>query len=166
MSRPRDYFRLDFPWGKAQPGPIRFVAATVIAVAGSVLACWILVKAAIAVMPSTAGYGHFQFGDYTRLIVIGVVAASIGWPLITLVSSRAKRLYFWLAVLVTVVSLAPDLWIIRQGQPIRAVLVLMLMHFAVAVVTYPVLVFGAPQRGKSGPIGKVLHPTPGDRELP
>ncbi|MCU1414917.1 MAG: hypothetical protein JWN80_2257 [Microbacteriaceae bacterium] len=166
MSKLRDYLRLDFPWGSAQPGPVRFVAATIVAVAGSVVACWILAKVAVLAMPSTAGYEHFQFADYTRLTIIGVVVACISWPLTTLLSSRARRLFFWLAVIVTVASLAPDVWIIHQGQPLGGVVVLMLMHFALAVVTYPVLVFGAPQRRKSDPAGVGEIHSGGHRQLP
>lgn len=166
MLKLRAYLHLDFPWGSAQPGPIRFIAAAIIAVAGSVLACWILAEVAVIAMPSTAAYEHFQFTDYTRLTVIGVVVASVAWPLTTLLSSQARRLFLWLAVIMTVVSLAPDAWIIHQGQPLRAVFVLMLMHFALAFVTYPVLVFGAPQRGLSMVAGSSeVHPG-SDRQLP
>ncbi len=146
MTKLRMYLRLDFPRGSAQPGPVRFVAATLIAVFGSVVACWATSTVTIALIPSIAGYGHLQFDDYTRLTVIGVLVASIAWPLVTLVSSRARRLFLWLAVVVTIVSLAPDLWILHQGQPTPGVVALMIMHFALAVVTYPVIVFGAPQR--------------------
>jgi hypothetical protein len=162
MTKLRAYLRLDFPWGSAQPGPVRFVAATVIAVFGSVLACWAISKVTIALIPSVAGYEHLQVGDYTRLTVIGVLVASIAWPLVTLAASRARRLFFWLAVLVTIVSLAPDLWILHQGQPIPGVAALMVMHIALALVTYPVIVFGAPQRRNTAARGQNL-PTAGSQ---
>lgn len=78
--------------------------------------------------------------------MIGVVLASFGWPLAAAIWSRARRPFLLLTVLVTVASFAPDLWILRQGQPAPGVLALAVMHVAVAVVAYPVLVLVAPQR--------------------
>jgi hypothetical protein len=78
--------------------------------------------------------------------VIGVLAACFAWPLVTLLTTRARRLFLWIAILVTVVSLAPDAWILHLGQPAEGVAVLVAMHFALAVITYPALVFIAPQR--------------------
>jgi len=48
-------------------------------------------------------------------------------------------------VLVTLVLWLPDLWILAHGEPIRGVGVLMLMHLAIAFVTYPALVRLAPE---------------------
>ena len=48
------------------------------------------------------------------------------------------------AVLVTLVLWLPDLWILAHGEPIRGVGVLMLMHLAIALITYPALVHLAP----------------------
>jgi hypothetical protein len=53
---------------------------------------------------------------------------------------------FWLALVVTVVSLAPDAWILHLGQPADAVAILIAMHFALALITYPALILIAPQR--------------------
>jgi hypothetical protein len=78
--------------------------------------------------------------------VIGVVLACFGWPLASALWSRARQPFLVLTVVVTVVSFAPDLWILRQGQPADGVLALAVMHVAVAVVTYPALVLIAPQR--------------------
>lgn len=141
------YFVLDFPLGRRQPSLWRWAAATVAALVGSVAACAALAAAGQAVFPTTAGYAHFQFPDYTKLTVIGVLIACAAWPLASLVSSRAARpLFLWAAVAVTVGSFAPDAWILLHGQSARAVLVLALMHVAVALVTYPALVFISPQR--------------------
>jgi hypothetical protein len=52
-----------------------------------------------------------------------------------------------LAVLVTLVLLLPDVWLLHQHQPPRAVAVLIGMHLAIAVVTYFALVLLAPARG-------------------
>ena len=97
-------FGLDFPSGAAQPRAGRFVVATVVAVALSIAACAGLVAIGVRVFPSTAGYEHFQFGDYTKLTVIGVVIASLGWPATCYVTTRARRLYLVLAVLVSIVG--------------------------------------------------------------
>jgi hypothetical protein len=40
----------------------------------------------------------------------------------------------------------PDLYILKQGQPAKAVAVLMVMHLAIALVTYNALVRLAPVR--------------------
>jgi hypothetical protein len=140
------FLRLDLPFGRAQPRAVRVLIALVAAVVLSVAACWALATAAVALMPSTAGYEHFGFQDYAKLTVIGVVIAALAWPVVTLLSSHAHRIYLLADVVVVLISLAPDLWIIRGGQPIPAVLVLMLMHVALGVITYPVMVYGAPQR--------------------
>jgi hypothetical protein len=139
---------LDFPWGAAQPRAWRWIVATVVAIGVSIAACAGLAALGVALFPSTAGYGHYQFGDYARLTFIGVVGASIGWPLTTLVTTRARRLYLWLAIIVTVVSFAPDVWILRGGQPASAVADLAVMHVAVGVVTYLSMIVIAPQRAR------------------
>ncbi|MFC5502290.1 DUF6069 family protein [Lysinimonas soli] len=137
---------LDFPWGAAQPSLWRWLLATVVAVTGSVAACAGLAALGIALDPSTAGYEHFQFADYGKFTIVGVLGAGIAWPLTALVTTRARRLFLWLAILVTLVSFAPDAWILYSGQPASAVGILAVMHLAVAVITYLGLVLIAPQR--------------------
>ncbi|GAB3807155.1 hypothetical protein GCM10028798_31130 [Humibacter antri] len=141
------YFVIDWPLGKRQPSWWRFLIAVVVAVVGSVASCAVLAKLGPIVFPSTAGYPHFQFADYTKLTVIGVVIACATWPLFALVSSRAARpLFLTATVIVTIASFAPDAWIMLKGQSAPAVVVLALMHIAVALVTYPALVAIAPQK--------------------
>jgi len=137
---------LDLPLGAAQPSLVRWIVATVVALAASIAACAALAAAGIALFPSTAGYEHYQFGDYAKLTTIGVIGAAIAWPVVTLVTTRARRLYLWLAILVTIVSFAPDAWILRGGQPAPAVADLAVMHVAVGVITYLALVVIATQR--------------------
>lgn len=137
---------LDFPRGRNQPALVRWILASVVAVVVSVLACGALAAAGVAWFPETAGYEHFGFVDYTKLTVIGVGLACLAWPVVTWFSSRAWKPFLWLAILVTIVGLAPDAWILYKGQPANAIGVLVLMHFAVALITYPALVFIAPQR--------------------
>ncbi|MES2169674.1 MAG: DUF6069 family protein [Actinomycetota bacterium] len=140
------FLRVDLPLGRAQPRPLRVIVSLIIAVILSIAACWALAAAAIVLMPSTAGYEHFRFTDYARLTIIGVVIAGVAWPIVTLLSTHAHRMYLLADIIVVLVSFAPDLWILRGGQPIPAVIVLMLMHVALGVITYPVMVYGAPQR--------------------
>lgn len=96
--------------------------------------------------PALSGYGHFQFADYSKLTIIGVVIACAGWPAVAWLTTSARRIYLWLAIIVTVLSLAPDLWILHLGQPAKGVFTLVLMHLALAVITFPAMVFIAPQR--------------------
>ena len=72
--------------------------------------------------------------------VIGVVIACLAWPVVTRISSAPRWLFLRMAVLVTLVLLLPDLYILPNGEPLRAVAVLMVMHLAIAVVTYNCLV--------------------------
>jgi hypothetical protein len=99
-----------------------------------------------AVFSSTKGYAHFQFSDYGKLTVIGVVVAGLAWPVVTRLTSAPRWVYFRLAVAVTIVLWLPDLYILAKGQPAKAVAVLMVMHLAIAVVTYNCVVRLAPVR--------------------
>jgi hypothetical protein len=67
------------------------------------------------------GYAHFQFSDYAKLTVIGVVIACVGWPVVTRITSAPRWLFLRLAVLVTVVRWLPDLYILHGGAPATAV---------------------------------------------
>ncbi|MGN6326002.1 DUF6069 family protein [Pseudolysinimonas sp.] len=137
---------LDLPAGSAQPRWWRWLVASVVAVVVSVAACWAVAAATAAAFPSTAGYDHFQFADYAKLTIAGVAVAAVVWPLATLLSTRARRLYLVLAVLGLVASFVPDLWILYRGQPLIGVLALAIMHVAVGAVTVAALLGLAPQR--------------------
>ena len=110
----------------------------------------LLVTIGQAVFPSTSGYVHFQFSDYAKLTVIGVIIACVAWPIVTRITSAPRWLFFRMAVLVTLVLWLPDLYILYRGAPIEAVAVLMAMHVAIALVTYNLLVRVAPVRPLSG----------------
>ena len=101
---------------------------------------------ATSAAPATTGYGHFQFADYAKLTVVGVLIACTAWPIVTRISSAPRWLFFRLAILVTVFLWLPDLWILLQGQSAQGVAVLMVMHLAIALVTYNLLVHVAPVR--------------------
>jgi hypothetical protein len=122
------------------------VLATAVSLIGSLAVDAALVAIGKAVFPSTKGYAHFQFSDYSKLTIIGVIIACVAWPIVTRISSAPKWLFFRLAVVVTLVLLLPDLYILKQGQPAKAVAVLMCMHLAIALVTYNALVHLAPVR--------------------
>jgi hypothetical protein len=133
--------RVDFDRSAHRPpSALRVLTALAVSVAGSLAADALLVLIGTAIFPSTRGYVHFQFHDYARLTVIGVVIACLAWPVVTRMSSAPRWLFFRLAILVTLALWLPDLYILDLGQPGRAVAVLMLMHLAIALITYNCLV--------------------------
>jgi hypothetical protein len=138
--------RIDFRPRHGQPRASRLVLATIAAVAGSLAADALLVVIAQAAFPSARGYAHFQFPDYAKLTVIGVIIACAAWPMVTRVSSDPRWLFFRLAVLVTLVLWLPDVYLLYRGQNGTAVAFLFLMHLAIALVTYNLLVHLAPAR--------------------
>ncbi len=141
-----EFSKIDLAPAHRPPSAVRVVLATVLSIAGSLLADALLVSIGTALSPSTRGYAHFQFSDYAKLTVIGVVIACAAWPVVTRVSSSPRWLFLRLAILVTLVLYIPDLWLLARGQPADAVAVLMTMHLAVALVTYNVLMHVAPVR--------------------
>lgn len=144
-------FRVDFAPAHRQPRSLLVAAATAASLAGSLLADAILVMAGQAVFPSTRGYVHFQFSDYGKLTVIGVLIACAAWPVVTRISSAPQWVFSRLAVLVTLVLWLPDEYILASGQPPRAVCVLFVMHLAIALVTYNCLVHIAKVRPDQTP---------------
>ncbi len=138
--------KIDLSPDHRPPSAARWVVATVASLAGSLLVDAGLVAIGEAVFPSTKGYGHFQFADYAKLTVVGVIVACLAWPVVVRISSSPRWLFFRMAIAVTLVLWLPDLYILAQGQPPKAVAVLMAMHLAIAVVTYNCLVHLAPAR--------------------
>ena len=127
-----------------QPTGVSLLLATVVALVGSLAADYLLVKLGTHVFPSTIGYVHFRFSDYSKLTIIGVLIACAAWPVATRLTSRPREFFFRAAIVVTIVLLAPDLYIWRGGSPGDAVFVLIWLHVAIAVVTYNALVHLAP----------------------
>jgi hypothetical protein len=154
--------RVDFAPAGRPPSAVRVVVATATSIGGSLLADALLVAIGTAVFPSTKGYPHFQFSDYSKLTIIGVIIACVAWPVVTRITSSPRWLFFRLAILVTLGLYLPDLYLLTLGQPARAVAVLMAMHLAIALVTYNVLVHVAPVRPEQRP---ARHRT-GDRSEP
>jgi hypothetical protein len=137
---------VDFAPRHRQPSSRLLLLATAFALTGSLLVDDALVHAGTTLFPSTRGFAHFRVSDYASLTVIGVLVACAGWPIVTRVTSAPRRLFFRLAVAVTVVLWLPDGWLLLRGETGAGVAVLMAMHLAIAVLTYNVLVHVAPVR--------------------
>jgi|ERR1019366_3133141 hypothetical protein len=140
-------FHVDFsPQGP--PATFSVVIATVVAIVGSLAVDAMLVKIGVSIFPKTKGYSHFRFADYSKLTVIGVIIACVGWPIVARISSQPKWLFLRAAAAVTLVLFIPDVLIWYLGQSATAVFVLVWMHVAIAVVTYLALIILAPVRGR------------------
>ncbi len=144
VDRVLDLFKVDFVADPVQPSWARLLVATVVSLVGSLAADALLVALGTRAFPSTKGYVHFQFSDYAKLTVIGVIIACVAWPIVTRISSQPRWLFFRMAIVVTLVLFVPDLWIFLHGSTAKAVSVLLAMHVAIALVTYNALVHLAP----------------------
>lgn len=151
LSKAMSLVHLDFAPNHKQPSGGRVVLATAVSIVGSLLADAVLVVIAQAVFPSTKGYVHFQFSDYAKLTVIGVLIACVAWPITTRITSQPRWMFLRMAILVTLVLWLPDVYILAKGQPAKAVGFLFLMHLAIALVTYNALVHLAPVRALRRP---------------
>lgn len=140
-------FDVDFA-PQRPPSTLQVAVATVVAIVLSLIADWGLARLGMAVYPDQRNYQHFQFGEYAKLTIIGILGAGVAWPIVARISSKAKRLYFKLEVIVVIVTFLPDVAIWLLGQPANAVFVLVWMHLAIAVITYPVIVILAPVRAQ------------------
>jgi hypothetical protein len=140
VSRALRLVRVDFAPAHRPPSVLRVAVATVLSIGGSLLADAAVVVIGTAVFPATKGYSHFQFADYAKLTVAGVIIACAAWPIVTRITSSPRWLFFRLAILVTLGLYLPDLALLVRGEPATAVGVLMVMHLAIALVTYNVLV--------------------------
>jgi hypothetical protein len=158
LHKALDLIHLDFAPEHRQPSGGRMVLATVVSLAGSLLADALLVVIAQACFASTRGYSHFQFADYAKLTVIGVVIACVAWPITTRITSQPRWMFFRMAVLVTLVLWLPDVYILVNGQPAKAVGFLFAMHLAIALVTYNALVRLAPVRAPSRSADRRVQP--------
>ncbi len=158
--------RLHVDWSRRHPlpAPAAMTTAALVAVTGALAADWLLVTLWTRVEPAARGYEHFRRSDYATLTVIGVLAACAAWPVVCRISPTPRWLFLRLAVVVTVVSWLPDVYLLVHGQPPRDVGVLMVLHLAAAVVTYQVVVRLAPPRaagprrtGDGGDDGAAVH---------
>jgi hypothetical protein len=153
LQQALNFIHLDFAPNHEQPPGLRVVLATLVSIAGSLVADALLVVIAQAAVPATRGYAHFQFADYSKLTVIGVIIACVAWPVTTRITSRPRWMFLWMAIAVTLVLWLPDVYILVNGQPAKAVAFLFVMHLAIAVVTYNALVRLAPVRARDRSAG-------------
>jgi hypothetical protein len=159
MDRAMELARVDLSPRHRGPRAFAVVAATVASLVLCLLADWLLARAGMAVFPATKGYVHFQFSDYAKLTIVGVIIACAAWPVVARVTSDSRWVFLRLAILVTIVLLLPDVYIWMKGQPGQAVLFLVLMHLAIGVITYNLLVRVAPVRepASHGRVGRGHH---------
>jgi hypothetical protein len=136
--------RLQWSPEHRQPSAGLVLLAAVASILGSLAADAFVVVVGTAILPATSGYGHFRFPDYAKLTVSGVVIASAAWPIVTRVTLAPRWLFFRLAIVVTLVLFLPDVYLLYRRQPADAVGVLMVMHVAIALVAYNLLVRVAP----------------------
>jgi Family of unknown function (DUF6069) len=130
------------------PAHRRVAAAGLAAAALSLAADLALATAGQAAFAVPTAFGKFAFGTYAVLTVLGVAGATVAWALVTRLSSRPKWLLTRLAALVTALFLIPDFLLLgTAGNPAGPVVVLMLMHLAIAAITYAALLAIAPVRG-------------------
>ena len=155
VERALSWARIDFQPSHRPPEWWRVAVATALSIVLSLAADAALVAIGTRLFPTTKGYVHFQFHDYAKLTVIGVIIACAAWPVVARLSSAPRWLFFRLAIAVTLVLFLPDIYIWHQGQSAPAVLVLMTMHVAIALVTYNLLVHLAPVREPVG--GHAAH---------
>ncbi len=137
------------PAPHAVPPALRRVAAAGLAAAAvSLAADLVLVAVGRAAVTVPASFGKFAFGTYALLTVLGVAEATGAWAMVTRLSSRPKWLLTRLAALVTALFLIPDFLLLgTPGNPAGPVVILMLMHLAIAAITYVAVLTIAPVRG-------------------
>ncbi len=159
LKKAMSFVHLDFAPNHQQPSAGRLALATVVSLGGSLLADALLVVIAQAIFPGIKGYPHFQFSDYGKLTVIGVIIACAAWPITTRITSAPRWMFVRMAVAVTLVLWLPDVYIlVIQHQPAKAVAFLFMMHLAIAVITYNSLVHLAPVRPLRHPSHRRAQP--------
>jgi hypothetical protein len=126
------------------PTGLRVAIITAVSAAASIVVNAGLVWLATAFDPSLRHFSHFRLWDYGTLTVVGVVAAGAAWFFATRYLPTPRPTFFRVAIVVSLVLWLPDLWLYLKHEPTRAVVYLVIMHAAVAVITYNFLVFGAP----------------------
>jgi hypothetical protein len=131
----------------APPARRRVAAAGLAATVVSLAADVVLVTIGQAAFTVPATFGKFGFGTYALLTVLGIAGATATWGMVTRLSSKPKWLLTRLAVLVTALFLIPDFLLLgTAGNPTGPVIMLMLMHLAIAAITYTALITVAPVR--------------------
>lgn len=177
LERLRAWSTFDWSPDHRPPAFRRFALATAVALVGSLAADALVVAVAVHLYPGLHSYAHFSPVAWGALTFIGVLGASCGWPVVAAFTRRPRWLFSWMAMAVTLVLWLPDLVLLGQGNPGRAVAALMTMHLAIAVVTFESLVRLAPERPHQRPwlddtvdalVGTAVGtaPVPGSRPSP
>jgi hypothetical protein len=141
--------RLGRPLTDVPPSAFRVAGAAVLSVILSVAANDGIVKWATTEFPSTKNYAHFRLVDYATLTAVGVVAACLAWFVTTRVTSYPRWFFLRLAIVAMLVLWIPDVYLFVRHEPTSAVWFLMLMHLAVALITYNAAVHLAPMRSRA-----------------
>lgn len=138
------WLRIDVRAPATAPSFARVALWGLLAVFLSLVVNALLVKLGETWEPSLHHFSHFRFVDYSILTFVGVGAACVAWS-VTIRSTQSPRwLFFRMAIVVVVLAWLPDLWLLARHEPVRGVAILALMHVAVALLTYNLLVRGAP----------------------
>ena len=131
---------------RSWPSGPRVAFVTALAASASVAVNFALVHLATAFDPGLQHYSHFRFSDYGTLTVVGVICAGVAWYVATRNLTAPRPTFFRVAVVSMVVLWIPDVWLLIKHEPTRAVSFLIVMHLAIALITYNLLVFAAPVR--------------------
>ncbi|MHB1710972.1 MAG: hypothetical protein ACYCV7_06165 [Acidimicrobiales bacterium] len=142
--------RVDLAPSARPPSAPATLTATVVAVVGSLATNAALVAVGTAAFHSTVGFKYFRFFDYGSLTVMGALTGCAAWPVVTRLSSTPRWLFYRLAIAVSLLLFLPDGWLLVRHDSAPAVAVLMVMHLAIAVITYNALVRLAPVRTIEG----------------
>lgn len=143
-ERTLSWWHVDMKPSREPPSGARLLVVTLFAAMCSLGANALLVALATYLNPALKGYAHFRFDDYGTLTVAGALTAGVAWFMVLRVSSTPRWLLLRLAVLVTVLLWIPDVYLFVKHEPVAAVVMLMIMHLAVALITYNLLVHFAP----------------------
>jgi hypothetical protein len=146
IERTLAWWRIDWKPTGEPPSAVRALVVTVLAVGGSLGANALFVALATYLNSALKNYSHFHFNDYGTLTAAGVVVACAAWFVVLRISSSPRWLFFRLAVFVTLVLWIPDLYLFTKHEPRDGIIWLMFLHLAATLVTYNVLVRGAPAR--------------------
>lgn len=141
LARPASRLTETGPAPDAAPPAHRRVAAAGLAAAAISLAAGaVLATIGQTAFTVPASFGKLAFGTYAVLTVLAVAGATATWCAVTRLSSRPKWLLTRLAALATALFLIPDFLLLgTPGNPTGPVVIVMLMHLALAVITYTAL---------------------------
>ena len=109
------------PSSQRPPVVARVLAGTALAALASLFGDALVVQWTKSRYPSLSNYSHFRLADYGTLTIVGVLGAGFAWWLVTRSVGTPRRVFFRVALVVTVVLWLPDLWLLVRGEPGRAI---------------------------------------------